>query len=324
MLTAFVRRAGGETEILDSMEKLPEVWNQEKVQLWIDVAEPNEAEAELLKSLVHADPGTWEDCHVGDPRSRVDEHEHFLFLLLYGVLGTGSDLEMAPRKLAIFCGAHFLITVHPQPLSSISTLTHRYRRQTSVILKEGIPALLHNLLDLITINYETVVDGLNDRLEDLEDVSLQRTFPKHFLAQLFPLRRQIIELRRLASAQRELLMPMANGESDFVSPKLSRRFRQVRDQLTKVLERTEGLREILQGIRDNYHAAMSARTNEQMKRLTLVATILLPLSLIAGIYGMNLDTWPSERHPFGFLAVIGIMAALAVVLLWFFRRRDWL
>lgn len=324
MLTAFVRHTNGETEILDSAEQLADVWNEEKVQLWIDVGEPNEAETELLKSLVQADPGTWEDCRVGDPRSRIDEHENFLFLLLYGVLGTESDQELAPRKLAIFCGAHYLITVHPKQLRSIRTLSRRYKRQPATILKKGAYELLHDLLDLMAINYETLVDVLNSRLEDLEDFSLQESFPRHFLAQLFPLRRQIIELRRLASAQRELLMPMANGESDFISTKLGRRFRQIRDHLTKVMERTEGLREILQGIRDNYHAAMSARTNEQMKRLTLIATILLPLSLVAGVYGMNLKTWPSDRNPYGFWGVLGLMMFLGFLLLYYFRKRDWL
>jgi magnesium transporter len=114
------------------------------------------------------------------------------------------------------------------------------------------------------------------------------------------------------------------GEYDFVSGSLSQQFQHVRDHLSQVIETVNGLRELLGGVYNNYHSALAVRTNEIMKLLTIFAGIMLPLTLIAGIYGMNLDWLPGTHHPLSFWIVMGIMAGIAAILYVYFRRRKWL
>ena len=119
----------------------------------------------------------------------------------------------------------------------------------------------------------------------------------HIFTESAMFRRDLLELRRLALAQREAIRPLARGECDYVAPMLGRRFSHVSDHLTRVVELTDSLREVLGAIRENYQSLMARRTNEIMRTLTILSTILLPMSLIAGIYGMNLKTWPAVEEP---------------------------
>ena len=117
---------------------------------------------------------------------------------------------------------------------------------------------------------------------------------------------------------------MAKGKYDFVSETLSQQFPHVCDHLSQVVDTVDSLRETIVSIRDNYHAALTRRTNEIMKVLTVFAAIMLPLTLIAGIYGMNLPLWPPSNQPFSFWGVLGVMTTIAAVMLLYFWRRKWL
>jgi magnesium transporter len=113
------------------------------------------------------------------------------------------------------------------------------------------------------------------------------------------------------------------GEYDFVSGSLSQQFQHVRDHLSQVIDTVNGLRELLGGVYNNYHSVLTGRTNEIMKVLTIYAGILLPLTLIAGIYGMNLPL-PASNHPLSFWGVMGAMAGITLLLYAYYRRRKWL
>jgi magnesium transporter len=138
------------------------------------------------------------------------------------------------------------------------------------------------------------------------------------------LRQRLIELRRVTLAQRDMLQPFVRGEYDYISGALEQRFSHVHDHLTKVIEQLDNLRERLSNVRENYHTAVAVRTNEIMKTLTMFATVMLPLTLVAGIYGMNLRFWPPQEEPYSFGFVLACMAAITLVLVVYFRRKRWL
>src|SRR5262249_8151204 len=161
--------------------------------------------------------------------------------------------------------------------------------------------------DLMVENYLRVAQHYEQRLDALEDQSFRPDVDAQLLSGLAELRRDLLELRRLASAQQDLLRPLMLGEYDFVSSSLSHQFQHVRDHLSQVIDTVNNLRELLGGVYQNYHSALAGRTNEIMKVLTIYTGTLLPLTVIAGIYGMNLPLWPGPENPWSFWVVLAIM-----------------
>ncbi len=324
MISGFALSHDGRGEPIASVEDLRRVWADENSKLWIDLEEPGEADLVALKDLVDLDPASVEDCLHGDQRPRIDEFNDYMFIVVYGLVGLDDPSEFNPRKLAAFCGKRFLITVHQEPLRTVRTVLDRCNRNAAGALAKGVDSILYSIIDGMVDKYVGVADRYESELEELEEKSLNPTVDERILADSATVRHDLLRLRSLATSQRELLTPVAKGEYDHVSESLEQRFSHVRDHLSQVIDLVDTLRERLHGIRDNYHTAIANRTNAIMKTLTIFATILLPLTFIAGLYGMNLPLWPPPDHPLSFWGVLLFMAAIAAVLLVYFRRKNWL
>jgi magnesium transporter len=323
MLTAFVYSAAGTLEKADSIAAIEAAWRQPEVRVWVDIESVDEQELLALQELFHLDCESLQDCLQGEQWPRVDDFEDHIFLVLYGLFGLKERGEVDPHKLAVFCGARFLITVHRQPLLTVRQVKARCGRHPEHVIGRGIDFVLCSIIDLMVDNYLRVADRYQERLDQLEDESFKPDVDASLLSELAELRRDLLELRRLAGSQRDLLRPLIHGEYDFVSGSLSQQFHHVQDHLSQVLETVNSLRELLGGVYQNYHSALTNRTNETMKVLTIYAGILLPLSVIAGIYGMNIPI-PAADKPWSFWLVMGIMAVITLVLYYHFRRRKWI
>jgi magnesium transporter len=323
MLTAFVYTAAGVLEKAESIEAVEAAWREPDVRVWIDLESADEQELFALRDAFNLDAESLEDCLQGEQWPRIDEFEEHIFLVLYGLFGLKEKADVAPHKLAVFCGARLLVTVHRQPLLTVRQVKARCGRHPEHVIGRGVDFVLCSIIDLMVDNYLRVADRYQERLDGLEDESFRTDVSATLLSELADLRRDLLELRRLATAQRDLLRPMISGEYDFVSSSLSQQFNHVQDHLSQVIDTVNSLRELLGGVYQNYHSALTNRTNETMKVLTIYAGILLPLTLIAGIYGMNLPL-PGADKPWSFWLVMGIMGGITVVLYAHFRRRRWI
>ncbi|MDA1051266.1 MAG: magnesium transporter CorA family protein [Planctomycetota bacterium] len=324
MAIGFALLPGNECRPLKSLEDLAELWTQSDVRVWVDLESPSEEDLQRLNQIIALDDEALEDCLHGEQQPRVDEFESYIFLVLYGLHGLKEQEDLDPHKLAAFCGTRFLITVGRHPLLSVRQVRARCGRHPETLLVRGVDVVLFEIIDTIVDYYLSVIDRYEDRLEALEERSFDMDVDEEVLEQVAEVRRDLLELRRLAVAQRHLLQPVAKGEYDFVSETLGQQFSHVCDHLSQVIDSVDSLRETIVSIRDNYHAGLTRRTNEIMKVLTLYAGILLPLTLIAGIYGMNLPLWPPQNHPASFWGVLSGMLIIAGFLLVYFRRRRWL
>lgn len=324
MIAGFARSTDGTTKPVRSLGDLAEVWAVEGTHVWVDLEEPEEGELRALTGIFQLDETSLEDCLHGEQRPRIDEFDAYIFIVLYGLVGLHDPSEFDPRKLAAFCGTRFLITVHREPLRTVRTVLDRCSRNAAGMLAKGVDSILYSIIDGMVDKYVVVADRYEGQLEQLEERSLEPTVDEQILADSATVRRDLLHLRSLAASQRELLTPVAKGECDYVSDSLEQRFSHVRDHLSQVIDLVDALRERLNGIRDNYHTALANRTNAIMKTLTIFATILLPLTFIAGVYGMNLPSWPPPEHPLSFWGVLAAMIAVAAVLLVYFRRTRWL
>lgn len=324
MPIGFVLLPGNVCKPLKSLDEVAELWRRDDVRLWIDLESPTEDALLLLGQVVGLDEESLDDCLHGEQQPRVDEFESHIFLVLYGLHGLKEQEDLDPHKLAAFCGNRFLITVGRHPLLSVRQVRSRCGRHPETLLVRGVDHVLFEIIDTIVDYYLRVADRYEDRLEALEERSFDMDVDEEVLEEAAEVRRDLLELRRLAVAQRHLLLPIAKGEYDFVSESLSQQFSHVCDHLSQVIDTVDSLRETIVSIRDNYHAALTRRTNEIMKLLTLYAAIMLPLTLVAGIYGMNLPLWPPSGHPLSFWGVLAVMASIAGGMLVYFRRRKWL
>lgn len=324
MLTAFIFENDKLPITTTSLDDVLTAARRDDAMLWVDLESPEESLLLQIGEIFGLDEESMDDCLHGEQRPRLDEFEAYLFLVLYGLFGVERDVELTPRKLAVFCGERFLITVHRQPLMTVRQVRERCKRHSDAMLREGLDAVLFALIDLTVDHYMDVADQYETRVEDLEDRSFQEGVDESLLSDAADVRRELLELRRLATSQRQLLLPVAQGHYDYISDRLSLRFRHVRDHLAEVRDTIDSLRELLVGVRDNYHAMLADRTNEIVKTLTIYAGILLPLSVITGIYGMNVPLWPAPNQQWTFWFVVGCMMAVSVGLFWYFRRKRWM
>jgi magnesium transporter len=292
--------------------------------VWVDLEAPDQSELHALRDVFQLDDESLCDCLDGEQWPRIDDFGEHIFLVLYGLFGLKEGGEVDPHKLAVFCGRRFLITVHRHPLLTVRQVKARCGRHPESVIGRGVDYVLCAIIDAMVENYVRVAERYEDRLDALEEESLRPDVDAPLLAKLADLRRDLLELRRLATSQRELLRPLMLGEYDFISGSLSQQFQHVGGHLSQVIESVNGLRELLGGVYQNYHSALSSRTNEIMKALTIYAGILLPLSLITGIYGMNVPLWPAPESPWSFWIVLGVMIVITLILYVHFRRKKWL
>lgn len=326
MFHAIARLPDGQTVRLDSPTGLAEILANPENVVWIDYEAPTEADLQQLTGLIPLDSDAVEDCLIGEQRPRIDEFDDYIFLVLYGMpaLIDGPGEELLPRKLAAFCSQRFLITVHKEALPSITEIRERGGRNPAQLLAGGSDEVLYCIVDRMVDRYIEIIEHYEGQIETLEDRSLANDLDRELLSDVARIRAHLLDVRHLAISQRELIRPLANGEFDYIGNDLGIGFRHIADHLAHVIDLADALREQLTSIREIYHVAIATRTNEVIKTLTLFASILLPLSVIAGIFGMNLSTWPIPEHAGSFWVVIVGMLVIAGALLLYFRRRHWI
>ncbi len=326
VFTAYARCPDGTTRALPDVDAAIAAAATDGVVVWADFQNPDPESLQKLGTALKLDPEALEDCLAGEQRPRVDEFDGHIFLVVYGMLARPSVDDFEPRKLAMFCGPRFLVTVHREPIMTMAEVCRRGERHAAVMLARGVDFFLYSIIDAVVDKYTAAARCYEDRIDELEEATLSPDVDDSVLEELFGLRRDLLEVRRVAASQKEMITCLARGEYDYVlSEALERRFNHVRDHLTEVVDLVDSMRDLLNGIRDHYHTAVADRTNSAMKALTVFAALILPLSVVTGIYGMNLEyIWPPPDHPLSFWGVLAAMFVISGALLVYFRRKKWI
>jgi magnesium transporter len=195
--------------------------------------------------------------------------------------------------------------------------------RTGIPMHEGVSAVLHAILDRQIDGIESVLDRIEERIEKLEDAVFAR--PRNALiASLLSVKRNILDLRRWTAKQREVLLRLGRREFALISPQDAHLFRDVHDHLVRINDLLEGFRDMLASIQEAYLSAVSNRTNDIMRFLTLFSTIMMPLTVLTGIFGMNFEHMPELRSRYGYPLVLLAMLGIAGTMLVYFRHRGWL
>lgn len=294
-------------------------------QLWVDLDATGEAERRVLAEVFRFHDLAVEDALSEVHHPKIEAYDGFLYLILHGIAADGDEAErgFSTRDVDFFLGPNYLVTVHHALSRSIDQERAICRRHESV-LGEGPAGLLHRLLDRMVDHYRPEVDRLEDRLEELERVVFEQPRDNP-LRQILRLKAQVGMLRRVALPQRDALNRLARREFTEIHDALTYRFRDVFDALVRLTDESMMLQDRVTSLVEAYLSTQSNRLNQVMKVLTVIATIFMPLTVLTGVFGMNVLLPQMPGGPdMQFWWIGGLMLVLSAGMLWGFRRLGWL
>jgi magnesium transporter len=243
--------------------------------------------------------------------------------VVHGVSCPDADPERIETiEVDILLTATWVLTHRPERLKAADEVRDEFRRNPK-LFERGPAFIAHTVIDHLVDGYLPVMDAFDEAADAIESEAVSE--PKDDLLQrIFRLKRSIQRLRRMATHQREVLQRLARGEIDLIPERAVPFYRDIHDHFVRVVDLAEGYRELLSGALDAYLTTVSNRMNAVMKTLTTVSVIMLPLTFVAGVYGMNFDHMPELHWHYGYLWALGLMGLISVGMVWWFRRRGWL
>src|SRR3954470_15902698 len=321
MITIFVERNG----VTEPAAKFDRAWLNPAsgAQVWVDLAAPSIPEGLILSDTFNFHRLSVEDAMSARQYPKAEAYDGYLYVILHGIHYEKGDHAFGTHDVDFFVGANYLVTVHDGDSASINELRDHATRNPK-ILSEGPVSLLHRIVDAMVDSYRPEVDKLEDRLDSLEKQIFDR--PDHKLVRrILEEKRRVAGLRRIITPQRDVVARLARRDFVDVSTEMSFRFRDVYDHLVRIADDVLMFQDRITGMLDAHLSNVSNRLNEVMKVLTVVSTVLMPLTLLTSVYGMNV---PLPRFPGGegsqFWWLAGISVATAAAMLLMFRRKRWI
>jgi magnesium transporter len=298
--------------------------------VWIGLHEPSEKEFDHVTQEFGLHPLAVEDALKAHQRPKLEVYDDSLFLVLKPVVYEPKSDEVSTGEVMLFLGDSFVVTVRHGEGAPLSAVRRRLEHEPELLVK-GPTAVLYAIADAVVDHYLDVATELQTDLEELETevFSPDGGGSRHTASRIYNFKRQILEFRRatgpLALPLSRLAGPGAYGGTvPFVDERARPFFRDVSDHLTRVNESVEGLDRLVSDILSAHLAQMSVRQNDDMRKISAWAAMAAVPTMIAGIYGMNFDHMPELRWVWSYPAVIGLMAALEVLLYRLFKSRGWL
>jgi magnesium transporter len=286
--------------------------------VWVDVTGPDKDTLNGLCTHFGLHELAIEDSAHQQHRAKLDVYRSGLFMVWLTPEHTRGD-GVTATELDVFIGKNYLITLHSGANKAVEAVAH----DPGSAMAEGPAWVLHKIIDLLVDSTLPLVDRIGEQLSSIEDQMLDNPRQDDLRA-LHRVRRQLVRLHRILGPERDLLRGLAR-ESDLIDEDAYRYFQDVGDHLSRALDSVETYQDVGASVMDVFLSAQNNRMNEIMKQLTVVATIFMPLTLISGIYGMNvlLGMWPPVNQVWSFWAVIGLMLAIAGAMSLYFRKKNW-
>lgn len=290
---------------------------------WIDVQGlGDESVLQRIGEIFELHPLALEDAVNIPQRPKSESYElQHLFITRMTRMDDSNGLEA--EQVAIFIGPHYVLTLQERHGDVFDPVRKRIRSGKAVISKMGSDYLAYALIDTVIDGYYPAIESIGDRLHELEEEILER--PTHDgLHRIHRIRRDLLAMRRAVWPQREAVNALIREETPLITDTVRQYLRDCHDHAVQIADVIETYRELASSLMDIYLSSMSQRTNEVMKVLTIMSSIFIPLTFLAGIYGMNFAHMPELQTPWAYPALLGIMAVLTVLMLYYFRRKGWI
>jgi len=289
---------------------------------WINVDGIHDvALIERLGKLYNIHPLTLEDIVHVDQRPKFEDYDHYVVSIMKMI---SYDTRVNAEQLVIILMENMVISFQePQGGDAFNIIRNRLRQAKGRVRKSGADYLAYALIDAVVDWYFTVIEKIGDRIEEIEEGIVDNSDNKHLL-QLYQLKREMIYLRKQVWPVRDMINNMVRSETDLIRESSDIYLRDLNDHVTRIIDTVETYRDLLSGIMDIYLSTNSNRMNEIMKVLTIMSSIFIPITFLAGVYGMNFDNMPELHTRNGYFTLLGVMAVVVLGLLAYFKRKKWI
>lgn len=313
-----------EEQKIQSIEDVIQYKDSESVT-WITVEGlQNVAVIERIGEIFGIHQLVLEDILNTNQRPKFEEYDDYLYIVIKCLLSESDPFTVNYEQVSIVLIKNCVIMFKEKQDNLLDPVEHRIRTSTGKFRSLGPDYLAYAILDFIVDQNFIVLDALDESINTLEESLLTGVPTKAMLYKIQRLKREIIVIRRYVSPVRELLFAMIRSESSLIHETTHIFLRDVSDHAMRVVESIESYRDILTGLLDIYVSSVSNKMNEVMTVLTVLTSIFIPLTFIAGVYGMNFDYMPELRWKWAYPATWGVFITMVVGLLFFFKRKKWL
>ena len=290
--------------------------------LWVDMCKPTDEESFVLTNDFKFHPLAIEDVIAEKPRTKIDDYDDYLFLVLQAADYVGREEGIKTMEIDIFLSRNSLVTVHYDEHRIFDYLYSRTERDERLMMR-GIDFLLHAVIDTIVDNYNTTLDILEYEIDQVEDDVLGEP-DEDTVKSIFTLRRDIMQLKRIVLPQRELLSQLSRQHFRFISSKATVYFSDIHDHLVRIHDVADSHRDTLNSSLEVYYSSVSTKTNQIIKVLTIFTVLFIPPTFLVGLWGMNFRNMPelAWEHGYWFSLIMMLVVVLGLVI--FFRKKKWL
>ncbi len=290
--------------------------------IWADVSDPTSRDFEELAEEFGFHHLSIEDCRNEHQRPKVEEFTGYYFLVLYEAQLAGPNDRLELRELNIFLGKNYLVTVHSRPIRAIET-ARRLWAEWIDRSDQGAGLLAYLLIDAIVDDYMPLLDIVSERMDDLED-SIFGEWRAEVIEEIFGIKKKLLYLRRSITPLRDVFNTLLRREQPIFARETHIYFQDVFDHLIRVADTIDTLRDMLGSTMDAYLSVSGNRMNKVMKRLTSISTILMSVTLVAGIYGMNFVFMPELRWRYGYVYALLSMVVVGLALYAYLKKVNWI
>jgi magnesium transporter len=317
-----------QTDVIHKQLKAPEectLYLDKNSVSWVDVQGLGSAEIlERLAQIFELHPLMLEDMVNAPERPKIEEDEDQLLIVARMVVPKEAVCGFYSEQVSFVLGGNYVLTVQEEPEHDcFHPVRARINYNKGTIRKRQSDYLAYALLDAIIDGFFPVLERYGERLEELEEEVMVNP-NRRTLQEIYEIRRELLQLRRAIWPQRDVINSLIRDGYELISDEVRVYLRDCYDHTVQIMDMVETYRELASGLMDVYLSAVSNRMNEIMKVLTVVSSIFIPLTFIAGVYGMNFERMPELKFYWGYPICISAMAAIALGLLFFFWRRGWL
>ena len=292
--------------------------------LWIDIYDCSAAELNYIGDLFDFHPLALEDCLQISPRAKLDRYDDYNFFVFHALRyfeEAEEEDEISSIELDVFMGANYIVTIHPIALAAVGKVARVCLRDTELMIL-GPEHLLYRIVDNMVDDYFPIITRLGERIDDLEDnIFLDRG--REITEEILALKRTIILLRKVLIPQRRIFGNINGHYSFLVNEENVPYYLDLVDHLDSVLDTANTYRDLVNSTTETYYSIINGRTSEIITVLTIISIIMMPLTVITGFFGMNVQI-PGSHSPFYVWYILIGMFTLAIAMLGFFRYRRWI
>lgn len=304
---------------------IPQITQEKSGILWTDICGLTDTKLiEQVGNDHHIHPLALEDVLDTQQRSKLEEFDNGLFFIVHHLKVDCKTLELHSEQIALFAGKNFVVSFQEDPDDTLAPVRKRAEEGVGRLRKKGSDYLAYALLDLVVDSYYTVLDELEVQTLDLESNLHTNGALNSTKARMFALKRIFNEFRHRLLPLREAVTRLYRTESDIVEDNTRLYLRDLVDHVAQLLDSIDNQRDVLANLEALYQAEAANRLNNVMRLLTVISTIFIPLSFIAGIYGMNFDNMPELHWHYGYFVILGAMFLSMVGMLLYFKQKRWI